>query len=108
MKKQILGGIEVVKIKNNSVVAKIDTGANKSSINLKLAKKLGLTKDLWDIKKVKSANGEEYRPIIKSKIKLKNQIINTKMTVSKRENLNYQMLIGRDVLKERFLVDVSR
>lgn len=58
MVKPIIGLIEPVEIMNTTVLAKIDTGANRSSIDLSLARKLGLTNDLWGISKVKSANGE--------------------------------------------------
>jgi hypothetical protein len=108
MQKDILGTSEVIKLKGKMIKAKVDTGANKSSINLSLAKKLGLTNDLWDIKKIKSANGEEYRPVVKSKIKIKNRIIPIKLTITKRNNLSYEMLLGKDILKNRFLVDVSK
>lgn len=108
MSKQILGLKETIKINNKKIPAKIDTGACKSSIHLDLAKELGLTKELWGIKKIKSANGEGYRPIIKSKIKIKNRIIPIKLTITKRDNLKYPLLLGRDVLNNRFIVDVSK
>lgn len=108
MGKQILGSYETIKIKNKNIPAKIDTGACKSSLNISMAKKLGLTKELWAIKKVKSANGEEYRPVIKSKIKIKNKIIPITLTLTKRDNLKYPMLIGKDILNKRFIVDVSK
>ncbi len=108
MKKQVLGRVESIKIKDKKIKAKIDTGAEKSSIDLNLAKKLGLTKNLWGIKKIKSSNGEEYRPIVESKIKIKNRKLPVKLSITKRENLKYPILIGRDVLKRNFLVDISK
>ena len=108
MKKDVLGNIEVIKMKGKLIKAKVDTGANKSSMNISLAKKLGLTNDLWSIKKIKSANGQEYRPVVKSKIKIKNRTIPIKLTLTKRDHLSYEMLIGQDILKNRFLVDVSK
>lgn len=107
MKKEILGPIEIVKIKETKIPAKIDTGAEKSSINLNLAKELGLTKDIWGIRKIKSSNGEEYRPLVKSKIKIKNRLVPITFTITHRSNLKYPILIGKDVLKRSFLVDVS-
>jgi len=107
MEKQILGTSTTIILKNKKVPAKIDTGADKSSINLTLAKELGLTKDLWGIRKIKSSNGYEYRPLVKSKIKIKNRILPITFTITKRENLRYPLLIGKDILKGNFLVDVS-
>jgi hypothetical protein len=108
MKKQILGQVEIIEIKNKKILAKVDTGAEKSSIDLSLAKKLGLTNNLWGIKKIKSSNGEEYRPVVESKLKIKNKKIPIKLTVTKRKNLKYPMLIGKDVLKRNFFIDVSK
>jgi len=88
-------------------LAKVDTGAEKSSIHLDLAKKIGLTKEIWGIKKIKSSNGEEYRPLVKSKIKIGNRKLPVIFTITKRSELKYPVLIGKDVLKRKFLVDVS-
>jgi hypothetical protein len=82
--------------------------ADKSSIDLSLAKKLGLTKELYGIIKIKSANGEEYRPVVKAKIKIANKIISTKFTITRRENLKHKILLGTNTLKKGFMVDISR
>jgi len=107
MEKQILGPIEVISIKKKKILAKVDTGAEKSSIHLDLAKKIGLTKEIWGIKKIKSSNGEEYRPLVKSKIKIGNRKLPVIFTITKRSELKYPILIGKDILKRKFLVDVS-
>ena len=108
MGKQILGAIETVKINNKKILAKVDTGPEKSSIHLDLAQKLGLTKDLWGIRRIISSNGSEYRPVIKSKVKINNRVLPIKFTVTRRDELKYPILIGRDVLKRNFLIDVTK
>lgn len=108
MAKTIIGSTEIIKIKEKKISAKIDTGAEKSSISLNLAKELELTKDIWGIRKIKSSNGESYRPLIKSKIKIKDRKLPIIFTISKRANLKHQILIGKDILKRGFLIDITK
>jgi hypothetical protein len=108
MTKHIIGLVEPVKVMKKKFLAKVDTGAKRSSIDLSLAKKLGLTKDLWGIRKVKSANGEEYRPVIKTKIKIGNRSIPTTFTITKRENLKHKILLGTNILKKGFIIDLTQ
>ncbi len=94
--------IEEVKIldSNNKLfkcLAKIDTGAWSSTIDISLAKKLGLlrkNKILMTRKKLSSL-GEEQRPVISLSFWLSGRKIITRATVSDRKPLRYQVLIGR-------------
>jgi len=108
MVKHIIGLVEPVKVMKKRFLAKVDTGAKRSSIDLSLAKKLGLTKELWGIKKVKSANGEEYRPVIKTNIKIANKKFPATFTLTRRENLKHKILLGTNVLKRGFMIDIAR
>jgi hypothetical protein len=108
MFKQIIGLVEPIRVKEKKILAKVDTGATRSSMDLSLARKLGLTKDLWGIKKIKSANGCEYRPVIKTTIKLKNKILPATFTITQRDELKHKILIGTNILKKGFLVDITK
>lgn len=107
MEKCVIGTTELVTIKNKVLPARIDTGAKRSSIDLSLAKELGLTQSLWGIRKIKSSNGNSYRPLVKSKIKIKGKKYPVTFNIAKRLDLKYSLLIGRDVLKGGFLIDAS-
>lgn len=108
MVKHIIGLVEPVKVMNKKFLAKVDTGAKRNSIDLSIAKKLGLTRSLWGIRKVKSANGEEYRPVVKTQIRIANRTIPTTFTITRRENLKHKILIGTNTLKRGFIVDIAR
>lgn len=59
-------------------------------------------------KTIKSSTGEsEMRYIIKTRIRLGNRVIKSIISLSDRGNMRYPVLIGRRLLKNRFIVDVS-
>ncbi|MGD8744256.1 MAG: sugar-transfer associated ATP-grasp domain-containing protein [Candidatus Woesebacteria bacterium] len=88
-------------LKRKKVVAKIDTGAWRTSVSEKLAGELGLLeKDniLWE-KRVVSSLGEEKRPVINLTFWLAGRKITTPASVSKRMALKFPVIIGRKNLK---------
>ena len=112
--KKIIGPVEEVEIfspdgkSSLKILAKIDTGAWRSSLCFSVAKKLGIKKENF-IKEefVLSSLGEEIRPIVPLKFSLKGEIIETEAFLAKREHLAYPMIVGRRDLKN-FLIDVTK
>jgi len=104
----------------NQLVAKIDTGAYSNAIHCKY---IELKKDKLYVKflddevhifsdfaqkKIKNSFGEmEERFIIQIIINLEGKKINTRMSLTDRGNMRYPILIGRRLLKRKFLVDVN-
>ena len=63
----------------------------------------------FEQKTIKSSFGEsELRYIIRTKITLGTRTIRGIVSLTDRANMKYPVLIGRRLLKKRFLVDVSR
>jgi hypothetical protein len=115
-----------------AIEAKIDTGAYTSSIHCKdillknINDKLVLCFKLLDDthpeysekmhifgeygrKKIKNSFGEmEERFIIKTKIKVGKKLIRTTLSLSDREHMRCPVLIGRRLLKRKFIIDVSK
>lgn len=61
-----------------------------------------------DTRIVRSSNGEEQeRHVIEADVVIAGQTIRTKFTLADREAMNYPILLGRRLLRKRFLVDVS-
>jgi hypothetical protein len=107
MKKRLtVALIEEVVLENGEVMyAKIDTGADSSSIDTEIAKQLG-EKKIQSHKVIKSALGTHRRPTINVGIKLQNKDFYERFSLSDRSHLKYKVLIGKDILrKEGFLVD---
>jgi hypothetical protein len=96
------------KKKRVEVMAKIDTGAWRSSVDKNFAEKSGLLTEnniLW--KKVfKSSLGSEERPVINFSFYLAGTRINTVASVSNRKGLKKVCIIGRRDL-QGFLVKVD-
>ncbi|MBM3205296.1 hypothetical protein FJZ41_00380, partial [Candidatus Shapirobacteria bacterium] len=105
-----IGSLETVKVlaadgHKEEVWAKIDTGAWRTSIDIELARRLGLLRKeniLWT-KTWKSSLGQEKRPTIELTFYLAGRKIKTIAGVADRQNLRRQMIIGRRDL-EGFLI----
>jgi hypothetical protein len=62
----------------------------------------------FEQKIVKSSFGEqELRYIVRTRIRIGNRTIRGIVSLSDRKNMRYPVLIGRRLLKGRFIVDVS-
>ena len=97
-----INAIEEIKIidadgRSYKVLAKIDTGAWSTTIDISLAKKMGLLRKnkIITTRRKLSSLGEEQRPVISFSFWLSGKKIVTRATVSDRKPLRYQVLIGR-------------
>ena len=112
-----------------NINAKIDTGAKTSSLhcgdivpiknnlvkfivldskNKKLTDDY-IVKSISRISNVKSSTGNiQKRYFIKTKIVIYNKIYNIEVSLSFRDTMKYPLLIGRELLKQGFIVDVGK
>ena len=107
--KTVIGLIEEVTIltnddKEKKVIAKVDTGASKSSIDINLASDLKLG-PIIKTKLVKSAHGIRIRPVLNITIVLHGKKIKSEFTLADRSHMNYRILLGQNILKHDFLID---
>ncbi len=93
--------------KQRTVVARIDTGATKSSVDKQLAKELGLGPVLR-YKIIRSATGTTKRPIILARIRIAGRTFKAYFTLADRKHMKYSVLIGRNILKRGFLIDPNK
>lgn len=129
-KLEIIGSTEYIKVDDIfNVPAKIDTGADSSSVwasHIEVSKEGILSFCLFDksspfytgkpIKRhdyrvvmVRNSSGHEqirYRTHIS--LTIKDRKIKALVTLSNRSNNNYPVLIGRRTISHKFLVDVSK
>ena len=109
--KVIVGLTENVTIKGNShakeLIARVDTGATKSSIDLSLAAELKLG-PVVDSRLIKSAHGAKLRPVVEVSLLIGGKEVKARFTVADRSNMRYPVLIGQNILKQGFLIDPNR
>src|SRR5690606_26417134 len=64
---------------------------------------------LVDIRSVKSSQGiSEERPVIRTSVKLGNTAYEIELTLANRDTMEYRMLLGREAISGRYLVDPSQ
>ncbi|MBI4267987.1 MAG: ATP-dependent zinc protease, partial [Chloroflexi bacterium] len=88
-------------------VARIDTGADSSSIDERFAVSLGFIPNREETRKIVTEVGTTERPTIRLRYFLGNREISTQATVTDRSNLATRVLIGKSDL-QGFVVDPSR
>lgn len=108
-KKTIIGLVEHIKVtgpsgKTKTVLARIDSGATKSSIDVRLAAALALG-PILKTKIVKSASGTSRRALVDARVQLADKEIKTDFTLADRANMKYPVLIGQNILSKGFLID---
>lgn len=121
---------DIPQITDKKIPVKIDTGAKTSSIwahkvkdtdagleviffgpksNLYDGKVHLFDKGTYDITQITNSFGDvEFRYRLKLKIRLGRKLINGTFTLSDRGNMIYPVLIGRRLLLNKFIVDISK
>lgn len=131
-KKQIIGTmarLDFVDLNIKSVSAKIDTGADVSSLHVKHVREvkgrnkqrvlkfalIGNNDELIEIEtlefkslKVRNTSGiQERRYKVPMMIRIGGREFKTNFTLANRAQMNFPILLGKDFLKNRFIVDVA-
>ena len=128
---KILGrydGVDLPEFGLINIHAKIDTGAYTCSLHCHKAEVVGgklefilldeehpeftgmkfITSD-YQIKNIKNSFGEvERRFVIVTTLKIFNEEITTEFSLSNRGSLKFPILIGRKILRNRFIIDVKK
>lgn len=107
----VVGALEKVLLvtpeREEEITAKIDTGADFSSLDLDLVQRLKIKIDTGNKKRIRTAEGWEDRNTVTVTYILNDRRLTTTATVESRAGLSTRMLIGKDDL-QGFLVDPSR
>jgi len=62
----------------------------------------------FDKREIKNSFGEaEERFVIRTTIAIYNKVINAEFSLSGRDNLRFPVLLGRKILRNRYLIDVT-
>ncbi|MBL7871539.1 MAG: ATP-dependent zinc protease [Cyclobacteriaceae bacterium] len=111
-----------------SIHAKIDTGAYSCSLHCSRAEIIDgklefvlldeehpeftgmkFVFSTFERREIKNSFGEaEMRFVIKTSIKIYDHLIKAEFSLSNRGNLKFPVLLGRKILRKRFLIDVTK
>ncbi len=118
-------GVDLVKVK-------VDTGARSSSLHAYDIEEVTLRGKPWVVFKVHplqrndrfilecrapllehrhvtSSNGKrELRPVIQTLVRLGEHEVSIELTLTRRDEMGFRMLLGREALRGRFVVDPGR
>lgn len=110
-KRTVVGLTEKIIINSNSnkkeLIARIDSGATKSSIDLTLASNLKVG-PVIDSRLIKSAHGTRLRPVVEIEVTIRSRTLRAKFTLADRNHMKYAVLIGQNILRKGFLIDPTR
>jgi hypothetical protein len=131
--KHVIGAVEIVQIEGLNYKARIDTGADTTSINAydvtveseeqelgaNVGKKLRFTTSnsegesktietkIVKVNTIRNALGSESRYVVQLAITWKNYVKTVEVNLRDRSKMQFALLIGRNWLKDDFVVDVS-
>ncbi len=112
--KRIVGAVEPVTVRGKGgsrrVLAKIDTGASRTTIDFDLAAKVGLG-PVMDTVRVRAAMSEhaETRPLVDADIIIHGEEFDIPVALTDRGDMRYHVIIGMDILKSGlFLIDPAK
>lgn len=133
--KMIVGNLELCSLPEigiHEIEVRVDTGAKTSSLHADNVKKFTHNGKPWikfdihpdaynvdqaiecraalrDVRNVKSSNGvSEERYVIKTDLQMGSEVWPIEITLTNRSEMNYLMLLGRQGMGERLLVDPSQ
>ena len=90
-----------------TIFAKVDTGAYRTTIDENIAKKHGLHKPIINRKDVRGALGKETRPIVEINMNIRGRNVKTECFLADRAHMKYDMILGRRDLRG-FLINPER
>jgi hypothetical protein len=93
-----------------SVRAKVDTGADRTTVDKVLAAKLKLVPTGSKVTIKASAVGQRVeRPLVDAAVTISGKTFKLRVGVADRSQMRYAVIIGRDILRSGdFLIDPSR
>jgi hypothetical protein len=114
----------------DAIKAKVDTGAKSSSLHawdIEMDDRTGLVRfnvhplqdddslvvstsaPLVEHREVRSSNGEvEMRPVIRTAALVRGARFEIELSLSRRDEMGFRMLLGRSAIRRRFVVDPGR
>jgi hypothetical protein len=113
-RRNVIGVIEPVTVRGRSgevkVLAKIDTGASRTTVDTELAARVGLGPVLDTVRiRAPSSDFPETRALVDADIVIAGREFDVPAAITDRKDMRYHVIIGMDILRDAgFLVDPKR
>ena len=70
---------------------------------------IGVEAPVVDARDVKSSSGRvDHRPIVRTRLAIAGREVDAEVTLTRRDEMGFRMLVGREALRRRFVVDPGR
>lgn len=114
MAKKTIGLIEKVRIHKKGggfveTTALVDTGAQMTSIDMEVAREAKLGPVVRTFKtKAPITKHVDKRPVVKATIEINEEKFTVEANIKDRSHMKFPVLIGRNLIYDNFVVDVSK
>lgn len=110
--KKVVGLVERIKIIGKEEIeafALFDTGANATSIDIKLASRAKLGPIIKTIR-VRNPSSKEHtkRPVVEAKLEIMGVRFDAEINIQDRSHMNFPAIIGRNIISGNFIVDPEK
>lgn len=112
--RRVIGVIERVIVRGKAaevkVLAKIDTGASRTTVDTLIAARAGLGPVLGNVRIRQSISKHpETRPLVEAALVIAGEEFDVAAAIADRSEMKYHVIVGMDILtKARFLIDPAR
>jgi hypothetical protein len=112
MEKDVVGLTEIVKIHGGKKIIEVsaicDTGASTTSIDMGIASEIELGPIVGQTN-IKNPSFDKFvkRPVVNCNVEVCEKVFNIKANLQDRSHMTHKVIIGRDILHNNFVVDVS-
>ena len=109
--RRVIGVIERVIVRGKAaevkVLAKIDTGASRTTVDTLIAARAGLGPVLGNVRIRQSISKHpETRPLVEAALVIAGEEFDVAAAIADRSEMKYHVIVGMDILtKARFLID---
>ncbi|MBN2042569.1 MAG: ATP-dependent zinc protease [Candidatus Aenigmarchaeota archaeon] len=113
MEKCVIGLLENVKVigekKSVGLEVLVDTGAAVTSLDKAIAEEIGVGEPVRTMRvKAPATKIIKERPVVEIEIEIGGQKMKIQANLNDRSHMRYPMIIGRNVLRGNFVVDVEK
>lgn len=112
--KRIIGIVESVTVKGKTgkvtVLAKVDTGASRTTVDTDIAARIGLGPILDTVRiRAPTSRHPETRPLVDADLIIAGEEFDIAVAITSRQRMKYHVIVGMDILRRgRFLVNPAK